>query len=134
MPDMPNEQEAGIPVYCPGHEGSHSKAFLGWYQKLQVGYGRCAVVCILYGIYNFSYAAAVKNFISYRRYETISLHGIMQGLSTTGCKWTAYGITSTAHTPASSSIKRRELLEEFIIYYFGSFVTPLLRASSNILS
>jgi Telomerase ribonucleoprotein complex - RNA binding domain len=95
------------------------------------------VACILHIAYLTSvivHALAVKNFISYRRYETMSLHSIMQGLSTTGCKWTAYGITSTAHTPASSSIKRRELLEEFIIWYFGSFVTPLLRASGSILS
>jgi len=73
---------------------------------------------------------ALKNFISYRRYETMSLHGIMQGLSTTSCKWTASGNTP-AHTPMSDSLKQRELLEEFVIWYFGSFVAPLLRVSLN---
>ena len=64
----------------------------------------------------------------------MSLHVIMQGLSTTSCKWTASGSASTAHIPASDSIKRRELLEEFILWYFGSFAVPLLRASGTILS
>jgi hypothetical protein len=58
----------------------------------------------------------------------MSLHGIMQGLSIKGCKWTT---SSNASSPASDSLKRRELLEEFIIWYFGSFVAPLLRASLN---
>jgi hypothetical protein len=56
----------------------------------------------------------------------------MQGLSTTGCKWTASGNASSPHTPASDSLKRRGLLEEFIVWYFGSFVAPLLRASLTI--
>lgn len=61
----------------------------------------------------------------------MSLHGIMQGLSTAGCKWTTSNNASSPHIPASDSLKRRELLEEFIIWYFGSFVAPLLRASLN---
>lgn len=59
----------------------------------------------------------------------MSLHNIMQGLSTTACKWTASGGAPSSHTPVSGSLKRRELLEEFIVWYFGSFVAPLLRAS-----
>ena len=81
-----------------------------------------------------AFTSAVKDFISYRRYETMSLHSIMQGLSTTTCRWTVYGTAQTAHIPLSDSIKRRELLEEFIVWYFGSFVVPLLRVSGIILS
>jgi hypothetical protein len=55
----------------------------------------------------------------------------MQGLSTTGCKWTTLTNASSPHIPASDNLKRRELLEDFIIWYFGSFVAPLLRASLN---
>ena len=55
----------------------------------------------------------------------------MQGLSTTACKWTASSDASSSHAPVSDSLKRRELLEEFIIWYFGSFVAPLLRASHH---
>jgi len=55
----------------------------------------------------------------------------MQGLSATGCKWTTSSNASSPHIPASDSLKRRELLEELIIWYFGSFVAPLLRASLN---
>ncbi|KAN0139057.1 Telomerase ribonucleoprotein complex - RNA binding domain containing protein [Lactarius tabidus] len=73
--------------------------------------------------------SALKNFISYRRYESMSLHEIMRGLSTLNCKWTAPGNTSTTHIPISDNLKRRELLEEFIVWYFGSFVAPLLRTT-----
>lgn len=59
----------------------------------------------------------------------MSLHNIMQGLSTTACKWTASSDASSSRSPVSDSLKRRELLEEFIVWYFGSFVAPLLRAS-----
>ena len=83
---------------------------------------------------NVTCPSALKNFISYRRYETMSLHGIMQGLSTTGCKWTTSSNSSSFHTSASESLKRRELLEEFVVWYFGSFVAPLLRASLPITS
>jgi telomerase reverse transcriptase len=31
--------------------------------------------------------------------------------------------------PVTDSLKRRELLEEFIFWYFDSFVLPLLRVS-----
>ena len=57
----------------------------------------------------------------------MSLHNIMQGLSTTDCEWTSSN-ASSSYTPVSDSLKRRELLEEFIVWYFGSFVAPLLRA------
>ena len=86
-----------------------------------------------YGICDLSpidtWLLASKNFISYRRYETMSLHNVMQGLSTTACKWTASSGASFSYAPVSDSLKRRELLEEFIIWYFGSFVAPLLRVS-----
>jgi len=60
----------------------------------------------------------------------------MQGLSTTSCKWSASGNasnTTSPYIPVSDSLKRRELLEEFIVWYFGSFVAPLLRARLHVL-
>jgi telomerase reverse transcriptase len=59
----------------------------------------------------------------------------MQGLSTMSCKWSASGNannTTSPHIPVSDSLKRRELLEEFIVWYFGSFVAPLLRARLHV--
>ena len=62
----------------------------------------------------------------------MSLHNIMQGLSTTSCKWSASSNATSPHIPVLDSLKRRELLEEFIVWYFGSFVTPLLRARLHV--
>jgi telomerase reverse transcriptase len=62
----------------------------------------------------------------------MSLYEIIRGLSTSNCKWTAPSNASTTHIPVSDNLKRRELLEEFIVWYFGSFVAPLLRVSDTI--
>lgn len=59
----------------------------------------------------------------------MSLYEIIRGLSTSNCKWTAPSNASTTHIPVSDNLKRRELLEEFIVWYFGSFVAPLLRTT-----
>ncbi|TFY78051.1 hypothetical protein EWM64_g5960 [Hericium alpestre] len=75
---------------------------------------------------------SVKDFVTFRRFETVSLHHVLQGLSTISCKWLAPDAsTSTGkrHLPASDNLKRRELLEEFVFWYFNSFLLPLLRTT-----
>ena len=73
---------------------------------------------------------AVKDFITFRRYETLTVHQIMQGLSTTECEWLALHKSTSElqkNISVSDSLKRRELLEEFLFWYFSSFLLPLLR-------
>lgn len=73
--------------------------------------------------------ADVKDFIACRRYESLSLHHIVQGFSTSACDWLMPPGTGERQTrvPVSDALKRRELLEDFLFWYFDSFLLPLLR-------
>lgn len=84
-----------------------------------------------YSLYSF---ADVKQFITGRRYEVMTLHSVMQGMSTSECDWLL-----PPRKPGQQyyhnlveSLKRRELLEEFIFWYFDQFVLPLLKVSAFI--
>jgi len=71
-------------------------------------------------------------FISCRRYETLSLHHVLQKFSTADCDWLippGLGGLQQGRVSVSDALKRRELLEDFLFWYFGSLVLPLLRAS-----
>lgn len=75
---------------------------------------------------------SVKQFISCRRYESLSLHHILQGFSTSACDWLippGPGAQEQARVSVSDSLKRRELLEDFLFWYFDSFVLPLLKTT-----
>ncbi|OBZ72156.1 Telomerase reverse transcriptase [Grifola frondosa] len=74
----------------------------------------------------------VKSFISARRFETVTLHAILQGFSTSECEWLALngaGSLKQRRVSVSDSLKRRELLEEFLFWYFDSFLLPLLKST-----
>jgi len=74
----------------------------------------------------------VKKFISCRRYESLSLHYLLQGFSTSACDWLippGPGAREQARISVSDSLKRRELLEDFLFWYFDSFVLPLLKVN-----
>jgi telomerase reverse transcriptase len=77
-------------------------------------------------------AIDVMEFITCRRYETLSLHHVLQRFSTADCDWLILpgpGARRQARVSVSDALKRRELLEEFLFWYLDSFVLPLLRAS-----
>jgi hypothetical protein len=76
--------------------------------------------------------ADVKKFISCRRYESLSLHHIVQGFSTSACEWLMPPGTGAGQTRVSVSdaLKRRELLEDFLFWYFDAFLLPLLKVCS----
>ncbi|THH05865.1 hypothetical protein EW145_g4492 [Phellinidium pouzarii] len=75
----------------------------------------------------------VKQLISSRRYESITLHNIIQGVSTSECDWLLPPEKSkpVRHLNQSMAemLKRRELLEEFLYWYFDQFLVPLLRTT-----
>lgn len=76
----------------------------------------------------------IKEFIVARRFETVSLHHVLQGLSTTDCDWLIpRGVPGCFHgrVPVTDSLKRRELLEEFMLWYFDSFVIPLIKVREH---
>ena len=69
----------------------------------------------------------VKQFVSCRRYETFSLHHLLQGFSTTACDWLGPSNHKATRVSESDMRKRRELLEEFVFWYFDGFLVPLLK-------
>jgi hypothetical protein len=74
--------------------------------------------------------AEVNALIACRRYETLSLHNILQGFSTLDCDWLIPNdrrARKQTRVTFSDNLKRRELLEEFLYWYFDSFVMPLLK-------
>lgn len=82
-------------------------------------------------IQEFYRVLVVRQYIIQRRYESLNLHAVLQGFSTTDCDWTLPAKLPRVYQPASvaESAKRRELVEEFLYWYFDSFILPLLRAS-----
>lgn len=82
---------------------------------------------------NINYAPVdIKTFISCRRYENMTLHNILQGFSTSACEWLmppGEAAKKQSRVPVTDALKRRELLEEFVYWYFSSFLLPLLKVS-----
>ena len=71
-----------------------------------------------------------------RRFETISLYRVLQEFSTTDCDWLIPpGKPGCYHgrVPVTDSLKRRELLEEFLFWYFDSFVIPLIKVREHLM-
>lgn len=65
-----------------------------------------------------------------RRYETFTLHTLLQGFRTSDCEWLmpdSPGALKQSHVSVTDSFKRLELLQEFLLWYFDSFLIPLLR-------
>lgn len=67
-----------------------------------------------------------------RRYETLSVHRVLQHFRTSDCEWLtphSAGDTGRLRVSVTDSLKRRELLEDFLLWYFDSFLIPILRVS-----
>jgi hypothetical protein len=76
----------------------------------------------------------VKDFITCRRFETLSLHTVIQGFSTSDCEWLippGPGARQQRRVSATDALKRKEILEEFLFWFFDSFVLPLIRVDSS---
>ncbi|KAJ3554494.1 hypothetical protein NM688_g3081 [Phlebia brevispora] len=74
----------------------------------------------------------VKTLITMRRFETVNLHTLIQGLSVSECEWLSPRSQESAknrHVPASDSLKRLEVLQEFVHWYFDSFLVSLLKTA-----
>ena len=65
-----------------------------------------------------------------RRFESLSLHHVLQDIKISKCKWLepeeSPDDKSKQHTNVTESLKRREIFEEFVFWYFNSFLLPLL--------
>ncbi|PIL35516.1 hypothetical protein GSI_02244 [Ganoderma sinense ZZ0214-1] len=74
----------------------------------------------------------VKHMITARRYETSTVHNVLQGFRTTDCDWLmphTPGARKQSRVSVTDSLKRRELAEEFLFWYFDGFLIPLLKTT-----
>ncbi|KAI1868579.1 uncharacterized protein JN550_006154 [Neoarthrinium moseri] len=71
----------------------------------------------------------VDQFIRLRRFESMSLHEVMQGMRLTEIEWLAPPRLLTHKTSQTDISKRAELFYEFLYYIFDSIVIPLLRSN-----
>lgn len=72
----------------------------------------------------------IRRFISLRRHETLSLHDVMQGFRTHDCdSWLGtLPQGNVSRGPGSSDhLKRRDLVEEFLYWFFDSYVISLIK-------
>ncbi|KAG0659712.1 hypothetical protein C6P46_005071 [Rhodotorula mucilaginosa] len=78
----------------------------------------------------------VSQLLRYRRYESVSLHALLQGFSVLDCEWLSTKNRSSKAGPvqqqrstAADMGKRLELLSEFMYWFFDSFIIDLVRTS-----
>ena len=72
----------------------------------------------------------IKHIITARRYETLTVHAVLQEFQLSDCEWLmphTPGALKQSRVSVTDSLKRRELLEEFFLWYFDSFLIPLLK-------
>ncbi len=74
--------------------------------------------------------ASIDRFIRMRRFESLSLHEVAQGLSLTCIPWLRPPkVAESANMSQSDRKKRLELLLEVVYYIFDSLLIPLIRSN-----
>jgi telomerase reverse transcriptase len=83
------------------------------------------------GTHNESnFMACVDRFITMRRFESLSLHEVVQGIKLTSIPWLRPPrIAESAKMSQSDGRKRLEILLELIYYLFDSILIPLIRSN-----
>ena len=79
-------------------------------------------------------AVDIRSFISLRRYETLTLHTLLQGFATSDCEWlmpSSAKAQQQSRVPVTDALKRLELLQEFVFWFFDGFLLPLLKVRHN---
>ncbi|KAL8651782.1 MAG: hypothetical protein Q9210_003066 [Variospora velana] len=75
----------------------------------------------------------VDRFVRLRRFESMTLHVVFQGLKISSMDWLAPQHVSTNAAISSSDLnKRKELLLEFLYYLFDSILIPLIRSNFHV--
>ncbi|GAA6062681.1 hypothetical protein JCM10212_002504 [Sporobolomyces blumeae] len=76
----------------------------------------------------------ITQFVRMRRFETITLHSLLRGFSILSCEWLAPKPATTSESgPKGAALtdleKRKELVGEFLFWFFDSFLTELIRTT-----
>jgi len=134
----------GHPVRCIGYRRGYTEGTLGRARELR-GY-QTLWVTWLSTANTFLISPReidIREFIELRRFETMSLHHVLQEIKISKCKWLEPVPTDDKHeeqtnvaradekpkkkhTNVTDSLKRREIFEELVFWYFNSFLLPLL--------
>lgn len=120
----------GLSLRDAGHRCDYSEDCVGLQEESQTNQRACVMGLSTDTVNEAKLSTDVKSFITSRRYETTTIHNILQGFSVTECDWLAPGRAQPRVT-LTDARKRRELLEEFLFWYFDSFLIPLLRVSKG---
>ena len=76
---------------------------------------------------------SVDKFVRLRRYESMSMHDVLQDTKILGVDWLAPpDIDKHSKLSASDFAKRRELMAELIYYTFDSFLIPLIMGTFHV--
>lgn len=70
----------------------------------------------------------LDRFVKLRRYETLSLHEVMQGMKLVEFSWLSTPNAGGKKLSETDARKRLQILAEFMYYMFDSLLVPLLRA------
>lgn len=75
----------------------------------------------------------IDRFVRLRRFESMSLHDVLQGMKLHDVSWLRPPKLDTGHSVSKTDYtKRRELMAELLYYLFDSFLMPLIRAHFHV--
>jgi telomerase reverse transcriptase len=76
---------------------------------------------------------AVDNFVCLRRYESFSLHDVMQGIVVKDIDWlVSQGTDGKSSMCSSDFATRKAILSELLYYMFDSYLIPLIRSHFHV--
>lgn len=76
---------------------------------------------------------SIDTFVRLRRYESLSLHDVLQGIRIQGIQWLApESLQRQGRLSKSDLVKRQELMAELLYYLFDSFLVPLIRGHFHV--
>ncbi|KAK4546134.1 hypothetical protein LTR36_002271 [Oleoguttula mirabilis] len=76
---------------------------------------------------------SIDRFVRLRRYESMTLHDVLQPMKIRGAQWLAAPNTDpTAKLSNTDFAKRKELMAELLYYLFDSFLIPLIRGTFHV--
>jgi telomerase reverse transcriptase len=128
--------------YCPvtpSGEASKPGSFQRATSSAQVSaFCRAAVQAVfppkLWGVANVRHlCSSIDKFVRLRRYETLALHDVLQGMKITDIEWlNPSGVDITSNLSPSDFSKRKEIFAELLYYVFDSYLVPLIRGHFHV--
>ena len=75
----------------------------------------------------------VDRFVRLRRYESLSLHDVQQGIKVHGIEWLEpQNVDPASKLSKTDFAKRKELMGELLYYLFDSYLVPLIRGHFHV--